>query len=122
LNSEVGKEDNFKPTIGNESLHDINNDYRVRVVNFDMFKNLTVRSIPHHNIHKFTWTPPDGKPHNQIELILIMVLMRIFEPRRNEVTGDWRKLRNEELHKLYSLSSIIIMIKSRGLRWAGHVE
>jgi hypothetical protein len=40
---------------------------------------------------------------------------------REEVTGDWRKLHNEELHNLYSLSNIIRMSKSRRMRWAGHV-
>jgi hypothetical protein len=48
------------------------------------------------------------------------VLRRIFGPRRDEVTGDWRKLHNEELHNLYSSPIIIRMIKSRGMRWAGH--
>jgi hypothetical protein len=45
----------------------------------------------------------------------------IFEPKRDEVTGGWRKLHNEELHNLYSSQSIIRMIKSRKMRWAGHV-
>jgi hypothetical protein len=49
------------------------------------------------------------------------VLRRVFGPKRDEVTGGWRKLHNEELHKLYSSSSIIRMIKSRRMRWAGHV-
>jgi hypothetical protein len=49
------------------------------------------------------------------------VLRRIFGPKRNEVTGGWRKLHNEELHSLYSSPSIIVMIKSRRMRWAGHV-
>jgi hypothetical protein len=49
------------------------------------------------------------------------VLRRIFGPKKDEVTGDWRKLHNEELHKLYSSPSIIRMIKSRRMRWAGHV-
>jgi hypothetical protein len=49
------------------------------------------------------------------------VLRRIFGPRRGEVTGDWRKLHNEELHTLYSSPNIIRMIKSRRIRWAGHV-
>jgi hypothetical protein len=49
------------------------------------------------------------------------VLRRIFEPRRYEVTRDWRKLHNEELHNLYSLPIIIIMIKSRRMRWSGNV-
>jgi hypothetical protein len=44
------------------------------------------------------------------------VLRGIFGPKRNEVTGDWRKLYNEELHNLYSSSSIIRMIKSRRMR------
>jgi hypothetical protein len=50
-----------------------------------------------------------------------MVLTRIFEPKRDEMTGGWRKLHNEELHNLYSSSSIIRMIKSMRLRWEGHV-
>jgi hypothetical protein len=50
------------------------------------------------------------------------VLRRIFGPRRDEVTGEWRKLHNEEeLHNLYSSPNIIRMIKLRGMRWAGHV-
>jgi hypothetical protein len=49
------------------------------------------------------------------------VLRRIFGPKRDEVTGDWRKLHNEELHNLYSSSNIIRMIKSRRMRWAEHV-
>jgi hypothetical protein len=49
------------------------------------------------------------------------VLRRIFGPKRNEETGGWRKLHNEELHKLYSSPSIIRIIKSRRMRWAGHV-
>jgi hypothetical protein len=48
------------------------------------------------------------------------VLRRLFGPRR-EVTGDWRKLHNEELHNLYSSPNIIRMIKSKRMRWAGHV-
>jgi hypothetical protein len=49
------------------------------------------------------------------------VLSRIFGPKRDRVTGGWRKLHNEELHNLYSLQSIIRIIKSRRMRWAGHV-
>jgi hypothetical protein len=49
------------------------------------------------------------------------VLRRIFVPKRDGVTGGWRKLQNEELHDLYSSSSIIRIIKSKGLQWAGHV-
>jgi hypothetical protein len=49
------------------------------------------------------------------------VLRRIFGPKRDEVTGEWRKLHNEELRDLYSSPSIIRIIKSRRMRWAGHV-
>jgi hypothetical protein len=49
------------------------------------------------------------------------VLRRIFGPKRDEVKGDWRKLHNEELHNLYSSPNIIRIIKSRRIRWAGHV-
>jgi hypothetical protein len=49
------------------------------------------------------------------------VLRRIFGPKRDEVTGEWRKLHNEELCDLYSSPSIIRIIKSRGMRWEGHV-
>jgi hypothetical protein len=48
-------------------------------------------------------------------------LRRIFGPRRNDVTGGWEKLHNEGLRDLYSSPSIIRMIKSRRMRWAGHV-
>jgi hypothetical protein len=49
------------------------------------------------------------------------VLRRIFGPKRNEVTGGWRKLHNEGLHNLYSSPNIIRMIKSRRMKWARHV-
>jgi hypothetical protein len=49
------------------------------------------------------------------------VLRRIFGPKRDEMTGEWRKLHNKELHDLYSLPSIIRTMKSRRMRWAGHV-
>jgi hypothetical protein len=48
-------------------------------------------------------------------------LRRIFGLKRDDVTGEWRKLHNEELCDLYSSTSIIRIMKSRGVRWAGHV-
>jgi len=50
-----------------------------------------------------------------------MVLSRIFEPKRSEVTGEWRRLHKEKLNDLYSSSIILRVIKSRRMRWAGHV-
>jgi hypothetical protein len=49
------------------------------------------------------------------------VLRRIFRPKADEVTGEWRKLHNGELHNLYSSPDIIRQIKSRRMRWEGHV-
>jgi hypothetical protein len=49
------------------------------------------------------------------------VLRRMFGPKRDEVTGEWRKLLNEDLHNFYSSPDIIRQVKSRRMRWAGHV-
>jgi hypothetical protein len=49
------------------------------------------------------------------------VLRRIFGPKRDEVRGEWRKMHNEEIHNLYSSPDIIRQVKSRRMRWAGHV-
>jgi len=50
-----------------------------------------------------------------------MVMRRIFGPRRDEVTEEWSRLHNEELNNLYSSPNIVQVIKSRRMRWAGHV-
>ena len=50
-----------------------------------------------------------------------MVIRRIFGPRRDEITGEWRRLHNEELNDLYSSPNIVGVIKSKRMRWAGHV-
>ena len=49
------------------------------------------------------------------------IVDRIFGPRRNEVTGEWRRLHNKELNDLYSSPNIVRVIKSRRMGWAGHV-
>jgi hypothetical protein len=49
------------------------------------------------------------------------VLRKIFGPKRDEVTGEWRKLHNEELNDLYCSPNIVRVIKSKRMRWAGHV-
>jgi hypothetical protein len=49
------------------------------------------------------------------------MLRRVFGPKRDDVTGEWRKLHNEELNDLYTLPNIVRVVKSRRMRWAGHV-
>ena len=73
FNVKVARENIYKPTIGNESLHQDSNHNGVRVVNLATLKNLVVKStmFPHRNIHKYTWTSPDGKTHYKIDHIFI---------------------------------------------------
>jgi len=73
FNANVGRENIFKATTGQESLHQDINDNGVRLVNFATSQNLVVKSMmfPHRNIHKYTWTSPDGKTHNQTDHVLI---------------------------------------------------
>ena len=49
------------------------------------------------------------------------VLRRVFGPKRDDVTGEWKKLHNEELSDLYSLPNIVRVVKSKRMRWEGHV-
>jgi hypothetical protein len=67
-----------------------------------------------------TWSLTLREEH-MLRMFENRVLRGIFGPKRNEVTGGWRKLHNEELHNLYSSPSIIRMITSRRMRWTGHV-
>jgi endonuclease/exonuclease/phosphatase family metal-dependent hydrolase len=84
FNAKVDREDVFKPTIRNESLHEFSNDNGVIAVNFATSKKLIVKStvFPYRNIHKFTWTSPNGKTHNQIDYTLIE------KRRHSSVTND----------------------------------
>jgi hypothetical protein len=61
------------------------------------------------------------REEHKLRVFETKVLRRIFRPKRNEVTGGWRKLHYEELHDLYSTPSIIRIMKSSRMRWAGHV-
>jgi hypothetical protein len=73
FNVKAGREDIFKPPVGNESLYEISNDSGIRVVKFSTLRSLIVKSTVflNHNIHEYTWTSPDGKTHNQIDRVLI---------------------------------------------------
>jgi hypothetical protein len=68
-----------------------------------------------------TWSLTLRKEH-RLRMFENRVLRRIFGPKRDELTGEWRKLHNEELHNLYSSPDIIRQVKSRRMRRAGHVE
>jgi hypothetical protein len=57
----------------------------------------------------------------RLRVFLNRGLRRVFGPKRDEVPGEWRKLHNEELNDLYSLPNIVRVVKSRQMRWAGHV-
>jgi hypothetical protein len=61
------------------------------------------------------------REQNRLWVFENRVLRRIFGPKRDEVTGEWKKLHSEELHILYSSPNIVRQIKSRRMRWAGHV-
>jgi hypothetical protein len=67
-----------------------------------------------------TWSLTLREEH-RLRVFENRVLRGIFGPKRDEVTGEWRKLHNGELHNLYSSPDIIRQIKSRRMRWAGHV-
>jgi len=69
FNAKVERGNIFKPTIGQEILHQVSNDNGFRLVNFATSKYLLVKStiFPHRNIRIYTWTSPDGKNHEQIE-------------------------------------------------------
>jgi hypothetical protein len=70
-------------------------------------------------LHEFkAWSLTLWEEH-RLRVFENKVLRRIFGPRRDEVIGGWRKPLNEELHNLYSLPSIIRMVKSRRMRWQG---
>ena len=61
------------------------------------------------------------KEERKLRVFENRVLRRLFGPRRDEVTGEWRKLHNEERSDLYCSPNIVRVLKSRRMRWAGHV-
>ena len=67
-----------------------------------------------------TWSLTLREEH-RLRVFENRVSRRVFGPKRDEVTGEWRKLHNEELRDLYSLPNIVRVVKSRRMRWAGHV-
>jgi len=62
------------------------------------------------------------REERMLRVFEIGVLRRVFGPKRGEVTGEWRKLHKEELRDLYSIPNIVLVLKSRRMRWVGHVS
>ena len=109
------RENIFRPTIGKEGLHQDSNDNGVRLVNFATSKNLVVKStmFPHRNIHKYTWTSPDGKTNNQMDHILI-------DRRRHSSILDVRSYRGADCDTdHWSLGTVrnLRVPKMRGFSW-----
>ena len=100
FNAKVGREKIFKPTIGNESLHQYSNDNGDRIFNFATLKNLVVKNTMflRRNIHKYTWTSPDGKTHNQIDHIL-------KDRRRHSNMLDVRSFRGADCNNIWWLQN-----------------
>jgi hypothetical protein len=106
---------------GNACYHSVQNPKSSRLLS----KNLKIRIyktiiLPVVLYGCVTWYPTLREEHG-LRVFENRVLRMIFGPKRDEITGEWRKLHNKELHDLYSSPSIIRIIKSRRMRWAGHV-
>ena len=84
-----------------------------------MFQTKVVEKIRTHILCSVTWSLT-LREERKLRVFQNMVL-KIFGPRRDEVTGEWRRMRNEELNDLYCSPNIVRVIKSRRMRWAGHV-
>jgi hypothetical protein len=106
---------------GNASYHSVQNLLSSRLlsenVKFKIIKTIVLPVVPY---GCETWSLTLREEH-RLRVFENRVLRRIFGRKRDEVTGDLRKLHNEEIHNFYSSPNIIRMIKSRMLRWARHV-
>jgi hypothetical protein len=106
---------------GNACYHSVQNLLSSRLLS----KNVKVRVyktvILHVVLHGYEKWSRTVREEHKLRVSENRVLRRIFRPKRAGVTGGWRYLHNVELHNLYSSPSIIRIIKSRRMRWAGHV-
>ena len=106
---------------GNASYHSVQNLLSSRLLS-KSFKIKIYRTVilPVVLYESETWSLT-LREERKLRLFENRVLRKIFGPRRDEVTGEWRRLHNEELNDLYSSPNIVRVIKSRRMRWAGHV-
>jgi hypothetical protein len=88
-----------------------------RNVNIKIYKTITLRVV----LYGCETLSLTLREEHRLRVFENRVLRRIFGPKRDEVTGGWRKMHNEELHGLYSSPSIVRVIKARRMRWAGHM-
>jgi hypothetical protein len=82
---------------------------------------LILKFIVHMQLYACETRSLTSREEHRLRVFENRVLRGIFGPKRDEVTGEWRKLQNGELHNLYSSPDIIWQIKSRRMMWAGHV-
>ena len=106
FNAKVGKESIYKPTIGNESLHNETNNNGIKIIQFVISKDLNVRSttFPHKDIHTETWYSADGRTANQISHVLINNSFR-------SAITDIRALRGPDIGSHHNLLKINFKVK-----------
>ena len=103
-------------------VHIVGNFTKYRPIFCSFYTNQSIKTIilPVVSYGCETWSLT-LREERKLRVFENMVLRRIFGPRRDEVMWEWRKLHNEELNDLYFSPNIVWMIKSRRMRWAGHV-
>jgi len=112
FNAKVGKEDIYKPTTGNESLHNETNNNGIKLIQFAISKSFNVRStiFPHKDIYKETWYSADGRTGNPINHVLISNLYR------SGITNN-RALRGPDIGSDHNLLKINFEVKLRVKNW-----
>jgi hypothetical protein len=107
-----------RPNSGNACYHSVQNLLSSRLllkqIKVRIYKTIILPVVPY---GYETWSLRVREEH-KLRVFENRVVRRIFGPKRDRVTGEWRKLHNEELQNLYSLPSIIRIVKSRRMRWA----